>query len=246
MNLPEGTGTKLLIIGGMVASAIGGAAGGYLVANQILEKKFEERLEDEIQKAKVFYQEMYSTPDILEPEVDPEAEISARIREATDEHDGVPVDLVGQALAAVSSYDPTAAEEAEEEAARTTPVIVNNIFTQNVPPGEEVLGALMADRDPSKPYIITKVEFLEGRDDFEQVPFTYWEGDQVLVDDRYEFNPIDNQDYVAGEDNLYRFGYGSGDENVLYIRNEVMDPPMDLHITKSTGKYGEEVMAVGF
>ncbi len=242
MNARDLLNTKVLIGLGLVASAAAGSGAGYLVASKLLEKEFEARLEEEIQKAKVFYQEMYSTPPVMEITED-DRELLKDIREATDEHDGPPVDLVGQALAAVSTYDPTQEEERLEEEARTTPVIVNNIFQNVVPPGEEVLGALMADRDPSKPYIITKEEFLEGVDDFEQIAFTYWEGDNTLIDDRYEFNPIEDHEFVVGEENLLRFGYGSGDQNVLYVRNEGSE--MDLHITKSTGKYAVEVMAVG-
>ena len=226
-----------------VLSASAGAGVGILVYARVLEAKFQNRLQDEIQDAKVFYQDMYSTPTFVAEEPSPsEEELLGKIREATDEHDGPPVDLVGQALSAMSTYDPEASDEEEERLARKSPVVVNNIFTNATPPGEEVLGALMADRDPSKPYIITKHEYFENEPEHEQVAFTYWEGDDTLVDDRYEYQPVENHEYVAGEDNLLRFGYGSGDENIIYIRNE--STQMDLVITKSTGKYAVEVMAI--
>lgn len=228
-----------------VLSAGVGAGAGILAYARVVEAQFQERLQAEIQEAKVFYQEMYSTPTFVAEEPSPnESALLERVREATDEHDGPPVDLVGQALSAMSTYDPEASEEEEELLARKSPVVVNNIFTNATPPGEEVLGALMADRDPSKPYIITKNEYFQNEPDNEQIAFTYWEGDDVLVDDRYEFQPIEDHELVAGEDNLLRFGYGSGDENIVYIRNEAVDPPMDLVITKSTGKYAVEVMAI--
>jgi NTP pyrophosphatase (non-canonical NTP hydrolase) len=234
--------TRLMIAVSSGISVAVGAGVGYVLASKMLEKSFQERLEAEIQDARSFYQDMYSTPVFVAEEKE---EVFESIREATDAHDGPPQDLVGQALSAMATYDPEGEEAREEERARHQPVIVNNIFANTVPPGEEVLGALMADRDPAKPYIITREEFLQGRDEFEQVEYTYWEGDDILVDDRYEFQPIENMELVAGEENLLRFGYGSGDENVLYIRNEAMDPPLDLHITKSSGKYAVEVMAVG-
>ncbi len=228
-----------LAVCGLASAAIGVSA-GYVAASRILEKAFQERLEAEIQDAKAFFQDMYSTP-VFEKHEAPEEELLERVRTSTQEHDGPPVDLVGQALAAVATYDPAAEEEAREEEARHSPVVVNNIFQQATPAGDEVLAALEADRDPSKPYIITREEFLADDPDHEQVPFTYWAGDDILVDDRQEYQPIEEIDQIAGEDNLLRFGYGSGDENVLYIRNEGIK--MDLHITLSTGKYAEEVMA---
>lgn len=218
-------------------SAGAGIAAGYFLAKKKLESSFTARLEVEIADAKAYYQEMYSTPVFDAP---------APVETATplpllvnNERFNLDADTVGKALDAVREYSPS--EDPVED--RRAPVVVNNIFTNHTPPGEEVLGALMASRDPSEPYIITKEEFYENEPDYEQVQFTYYEGDQVLVDDRNEFDPLDNE-RVAGEDNLLRFGYGSGDENVLYVRNETLDPPLDLHITRSVGRYAVEVLAI--
>lgn len=221
---------RVVLAAASALSAFAGAAASYVVTTKVMESKFQERLHNEVQDARAFFQQMYSTPTFVEVPAETEKALIAKEE---------PVDRVGAALESLESYQPTQEDEVDRK-----PVIVNNIFTNVTSPGTEVLAALMATRDPAEPYIITREEFYENDPEFEQQQFTYWEGDDILVDDREEFNPVDSE-VVVGEDNLMRFGYGSGDENVLYVRNETLDPPMDLHITKSTGKYGDEVMAIG-
>lgn len=235
---------NLLIVASSVTSAVVGAAVGYVVANQLLEKKFQEQLKIETQDARAYFQQMYSTPTFVADEpVQEEEELLEKVKQATDEFDGVPVDLVGRALEAVSEYR-SDGNDTEPGDDRTPAPVIRNIFEEATPAGEEVFEALLKSRDPNFPYIISKEEFYQNEPDHEQRKFTYWEADEVLVDDREEFNPIDDIERVAGEDNLLRFGYFSGDDHVLYIRNENLDPPMDLHITRSTGKYADEVMGL--
>jgi len=240
MNWSLKTNRRLLTAVTSVISAATGAAVSYAVAYKILEKKFDEELQDQIQAAKVHYQRFYSKPELVaetEDESMPE-ELASKIREATEEFDGVPVDLVGRALDASRVYE---GRDKDDDDDRRAPVI-NNVFINATAPGEEVLGALLADRDVTKPYIITKEEYFENKPEHDQFAFTYFEGDATLIDDREEFDPIMDIDKVAGDDNLLHFGYGSKDQNVVYIRNEAVKPPMDLAVTRSSGKYSDEVM----
>jgi hypothetical protein len=230
-----------------VTSAVISGGVSYVIVKKELEKKFQEQLTTEIDDARSYFQQMYSTPTFVAEEPTPEeGKLLEAIREEYGENDSMPVDLVGNALSAARAYSGTEEEPQNEpgDPRPPAPVVINNIFTNATPAGEEVMDALMASRDPAEPYIITKEEFYQNDGDFEQKKFTYWEGDDILVDDQEEFNPIEDVERVAGEDNLLRFGYGSGDEHVLYIRNETLDPPLDLHITRSTGKYSVEVMAL--
>lgn len=224
----------------VVGSAAVASGVTYLVAYKILEKKFDDRLAYEIQEAKVLYQNMYQTPTFVveEPSLEDES-LLERIRNASEVMDAPPRDLVGEALSAQRRYQGDEEEDVPDE---RPPLRTRNIFEDQGK--KSVEASLLADRDPSGPYIITRQEFLDNEPDFEQRRFTFWEGDSMLVDDADEFNPVPDNDKVAGEDNLMHFGVGSDDEATLYVRNETLEPPLDLHITLSSGKYSHEVMGL--
>lgn len=236
----ETVNLKLLVPSGLTAALGVGAAVGYVVASKVLEKKFREIADAEIQEAKIYYQGLYSRPTFVADEV---SEDIPNEEEAQAEFDALPAEakerMIRNAVQAFDGYSPSSEDP---EAAVKQPVTVNNIFMNHTPPGEEVLEALQATRDPAEPYIITKEEFYRNEPDHEQNRFTFYEGDSILVDDQDEYNPIQDTEKVAGDDNLLRFGYGSGDEHTLYVRNEALDPPIDLYITRSTGRYTDEVM----
>lgn len=246
----ETVNLKLLVPSGLTVAAGLGAAVGYVVASRILEKKYRELADKEIAEARVLYQRMYSRPPlVLEPEVEESEEDVEADEEDTpagawdDLEETVQERIMTNAMKAMGTYVPPSDDSEGVEKGTSVPTS-RNTFAEYQPPGDEVMEALMADRDPAAPYIITKSEYYENEPDIEQKRFTYYEGDGVLVDDQEEYNPIQDIDRVAGDDNLLRFGYGSGDEHTLYVRNESVDPPMDLYITRSTGHYAIEVMGL--
>lgn len=92
-------------------------------------------------------------------------------------------------------------------------------------------------RDPNKPYIIHKDEFFEEDPDFDfkQHQLTFYAGDETLVDE-YE-TVVDRPERVVGK---LRFGHGSGDPNVCYVRNVNQDT--EYEILLDPGHYLIEVM----
>lgn len=92
--------------------------------------------------------------------------------------------------------------------------------------------------NPLIPYVITHDEYYHGERDFEQVSLTYYDGDGVLSDDRDQV--VDDVDKVVGLRNILKFGYGSNDRNVVYIRNENL--AIDIEVLRSDGKYSREVL----
>lgn len=70
-------------------------------------------------------------------------------------------------------------------------------------------------RSAHVPYILHKDEFFENEKDYTQSTLTYYAGDGVLVDDKDV--PIYNHEETTGP---LKFGHGSGDPNVVYIRND--------------------------
>lgn len=96
-----------------------------------------------------------------------------------------------------------------------------------------------AHRTPGEPYIIHANEFEENEHDFTQINCTYYAGDDVLVNDADRTNPFPNYPRVVGE---LRFGHGSLDQNVVYIRNE--SRRMEYEIMREPTSWEDEVMGI--
>lgn len=97
------------------------------------------------------------------------------------------------------------------------------------------------DRNPEFPYVITEAEYRIDRPEFEKDSLTYYAGDDTLAEENGNYIPDKNG--TAGNHNLQEFfGMGSGDDRLLYIRNErVM---ADFEINLNDGKYTKEVLDV--
>lgn len=92
-------------------------------------------------------------------------------------------------------------------------------------------------RTDEAPFIIHRDEWNAGEMEYEQASLTYFEGDDVLINELDR--AIEDQDKVIGLANMLKWGHGSGDPNMLYIRNPLLG--MDLEITRSMGTYASEV-----
>lgn len=122
---------------------------------------------------------------------------------------------------------------------------LQNVFEQDADPEVEMSDAWdaaveLANRTPDVPYVVHRSEHEEGPgdpDEYEKYTLTYFEGDDVLC--REDDTIIEDQDEVVGLGNLIRFGHGSGDPNIVYIRNDKLR--VDLEVVHSDGKYATEV-----
>lgn len=214
----------VLLAGVGVAVLAVGATAGYFVAKKILTTKFEALLEDEIANAKEYYKrqnkaEEYSDPETaLEAFIPDEEEREAlreRARLARFRQESHTVDDEGD-LVIAERHTEIEEVEVEEEAPK-----VHNIFRDGDPVevGADTFDydTEVAQRTEDAPYVITKEEFYENEPDFAQESVTYYGGDGVLADDGDA--PIDDISGNVGEDNLDRFGAGSHDPRVVYVRN---------------------------
>ena len=133
----------------------------------------------------------------------------------------------------VAAEDPVYAAEMEEEEP-----VVSNIFDTNSVDAIKV-SREGSTRDTGRPYIISVTEFTDNELGYGQNAISFYAGDNVLADERDQ--PIPDIDYVIGRKNL-RFGDGSGDPNVVFVRNEQLE--VDFEICQSLGTYAEEVLGV--
>ena len=99
--------------------------------------------------------------------------------------------------------------------------------------------AEMIKRRPVEPYIISYAEFHESETDYQQLELTYYAADDVLCDDRDNNRPIYNHKRLVGD---LRFGHGSGDLGIVYIRNDQAQTEWEVSYNK--GYYSVEVMGL--
>ena len=221
-------------------SALGGAAVGAKVAIAKLEDKLREeadlQLQEKIAEAKVFYKkDSFKT-----------AEEALQIL-----HPGAAGAQKGElelaADAALVAYAAQDVARAQNEFSNNPPPtgrgdlieISKNVFTDAKIPGE--FDPETEIRDPDKPYVISKDEFEQAEFDYDQVQFTYYSGDGVLANEMDEEVP--NIEKSVGSDNLLRFGQGSGDPHIVYVRNASAN--MDFSVVLSEGKFAFEVLGLG-
>jgi hypothetical protein len=89
------------------------------------------------------------------------------------------------------------------------------------------------------PYVIRREEYIEETDEmYTQCTATWYEQDQMLYDDA-GMEPIFNWSDRLGD---LHFGHGSGDPNVVYIRNP--DESLEWEVMRHTGSASEEVLGI--
>lgn len=229
--------TKFLVTVSSVMSATVGATATYFTMAKKLEEKYAQISHDEIQQAKDFYRTQEPKIINVYQENGEKVEDVRSVAESLLRYQGIdPMDAdtngLGEDPLDEKIREATEAEDPTPEGLKNI-----NIFDKPVTAGEAVLGALFEDRSPDRPYIITHDEFYENEFDFPERQLTWFAGDEVLTDEQDV--PVPDVERVCGEDNLLRFGYGSNDENIVYVRNEKLK--LNLEISKSEGKYAHEV-----
>jgi hypothetical protein len=92
-----------------------------------------------------------------------------------------------------------------------------------------------ASRSAKAPYVIHTDERHEAG--YSETTLTYYVGDDVLCDEKDKI--IEDQDMVVGLENLDKFGHGSDDPSIVYVRND--DLAIEVEVIKSERTYAEDV-----
>lgn len=100
-----------------------------------------------------------------------------------------------------------------------------------------------AERDRSKPYVISADEFAEGPEEgvHQCLTIKWYDEDKVLVDDQDQ--PIPDIRRTSGPLSKSGFGGVSGQPNIRYVRNERLE--IDFEILFSEQAYIEAVLSYG-
>ena len=207
---------------GVTAAFVSGACFGSAAAIAFLERDYDKRLGTELAKTKDYYARMTKTKDYY-----------ARMTK-TGKYES-PKEAVQELI---PEGEKPVVKKFVEYAGKPSPdsqrgVSIQNIFTTPIPDAEP-------KPKPSKaggPFVISQDEFYENDPDHTQSSFTYFEEDDVLLDDRDK--PVDVLETI-GSEALQFFGYESKDKNVVHVRNPNMYA--DYEVTYNPGKYSELVL----
>jgi hypothetical protein len=218
------TGREMRI--GTLAGFVGMAAGAgiaYFVLNKKLNAKYTEIAEGEISLMRDHYKAKTDATmsRVQKPELN-EVVNELGYQEAVD----------GPVIAVKEEAVVVAVEEDETP----PPFETHNVF-EEAPKDVWDYATEVKSRDPLIQYVIHVDEFNANEKGYTQSTLTYYMDDDVLADEHD--SAIDDQDDTVGVKNLDMFGHGSGDPNVVYVRNDIRE--IDYEIVRSNGSYAEEV-----
>lgn len=120
-------------------------------------------------------------------------------------------------------------EEPEEES------VVNIFASEDTEWNQEAEEA--SRQNATEPYVISKDEFYSDELGYTQTTLTYYQGDDILVDQ--EDIPVYNYTATIGE---LKFGHGSQDANVFFVRND--KNKAEYEIIRDRGHYSVEVLGL--
>lgn len=123
----------------------------------------------------------------------------------------------------------------EEDELDDAQPIIENVFGDNSDTWD--YEAEKSTRTGDAPYVIHFDEFQASEMNFEQSTVTYYEGDDILSDE-YDA-PMYRWEANLGELN---WGHGSGDSNVVYIRNEALE--QEWEVLRHSGRFEVEVLGL--
>jgi hypothetical protein len=212
MSNKFGIAPSAVALGSVVAAFAAGAGAGYLLAK----KQFEAVADQEIQDFKAEYAERQ------------EAHITAMEVANQNRIEKGELPTMVQDL----GYTPK-----DDEVVSTTTIRVFD-DAKAVPDWDE--DGEEAIRKEAAIYILTREEFFINAYDYTERQLTYYDGDDVLCDNADQM--VTDVIQQIGTDCLSKFGYGSEDENTVYVQNETLQTVYE--IIRTDGKYSEVVLGL--
>lgn len=231
-----------LFFGGVIIGSGIGAAIGFVVSRRMLETKYNQIAEDEI----AVMRDHYHSKLVAHENTTEKEKLEDIVRDQGYTASISPPMAVAPPAAVVEAAEDDEEDEEDEEDALSEnevfdlveePTQIRNVFKEAEVVNNWNYHKERARRSPVRPYVIHIDERQERP--YEEVSLTYFEGDDVLCDEREEVISNIDRDRMIGEDNLEKFGHGSNDPSIVYIRNDKMEAQYE--IVKSPNSYAQEV-----
>lgn len=208
-------------------AAVGGAVLGASVAAKRFKLKYEEIAEQEIEEARRYYSVLHKDGKLGDPVTALEELVQENGYAAPPS--SVTTSAAHPALAQVEKFG--AKPKPEEK----------NVFRDSLPAKDDWdYDEELTQRTETEPYIIHHDEFFQGDKDYVQQTLTFYSNDDVLIDARDDI--IEDSDATVGDLNLQKFGHGSKDNRIVYVRNDRLE--VDFEIIKNEGSYSKDVLGV--
>lgn len=220
-----------------------GAVSGYFLAKRRLQTKYSKIADQEIEEMREHYREKTTAF---------EAEFAKRpLSEIVEERGYNLVDPPGTTPSEPEDIPPPMGIQPDPPPPSL--VMVEKETPEEEPPGREEVRNVFKERtsdykwnwheerrkrSPDIPYVIHVDEKHDM--DYDVMTLTYYEGDDVLCNERDEVIDRDyERDELIGDKNLERFGHGSNDSSIVYIRNDKLE--LVYEVIKNPHHYAEEV-----
>lgn len=252
------------VIGVSMAFGAGLGVAGYFALKRQLEtklrKEYDEKFDSEVEEMRLHYARITKSGAFSSPETAVEELLTKEAATTLRNYGNRTVDIPGEpSVVDIRAGEVTDAELVDDpdfeerpevdvtalrERMRRGPVSVEergeNIFVDGHPlTGEDDWDQEEIDRARAEgePHVISQAEFMENPDDWTTTELTYYNGDDTLADD--QDSPVPDIEEIVGSENLSKFGHGSGDRNVVYVRNPKIE--VLFEITYHSGEYAKEV-----
>jgi hypothetical protein len=243
-----------LVFGGLAVGAGLGGTLAFIFAQRKLEAKYNQIAAEEIAEMREHYNQKAVALEAESGKGDLREIVRDRgyVPEPAEKKDVEPKEVEeGSASPPMAVTPPTAVvdraqEVADEEEAEVPPEAntdpepeVRNIFQDNPPPEDDWdWHKERSQRSPMRPYVIHREE-RDEQEAYDGVTFTYYDADDVVCNEQDEVLTEADRERVIGEANLEKFGHGSGDSSIVYVRNDRLE--MDVEVVRSPNSYAEEV-----
>lgn len=116
-----------------------------------------------------------------------------------------------------------------DEGPAETEVTVHSVFAGSSGADQWDYDVEVPNRTPDQPYILHKDEYFAGERGFSQDSLIYYAGDDLVADTDNRLVP--NHVRVLGD---LKFGHGSGDSGLVFIRNEKLKADYEVALDPGT------------